>query len=131
MIILNWFLYIAWLSSIVVSFYYWNKDLVLISYRVPLLLVPTVAIIVFSIVFIFNAGSQTVQFTSSLDLWSLWFDWYFPLFFSSFLNLFVAIVIAAVDLLKKRERGVRTFNIIALIATLFTIYHVIPRMPDA
>lgn len=130
-ILINWSIFVAWAMLTAYSYLFVLKNHHVIKEKLLLLVFPTVALIVFAIVFVFNNGSSVAQLSGSRKLWSLWFDFYIPLAIGNIINLVTAVILFLINFIKKAPRTVVFFHFQILIITLFTLYHILPNMPDA
>lgn len=80
MIIINWIVFLIWATLVAYAYRFVFDD---VNMKALLLALPTVALIIFAIVFVFNRGSSVAQLSSSAKLWSLWFNHYFTLMMKS------------------------------------------------
>lgn len=131
MIIINWIVFLIWAMLVVYAYKFVFKNFDDVNMKALLLALPTVALIIFAIVFVFNRGSSVAQLSSSAKLWSLWFNHYFTLVIGNTINLIITMILLFISIIKKRPKRVIFFNIQLFSITLLTLYHVLPRMPDA
>lgn len=131
MIIINWIVFSIWAMLVVYAYKFVFKNFDDVNMKALLLALPTVALIIFAIVFVFNRGSSVAQLSSSTKLWSLWFNHYFKLVIGNTINLIITMILLFISIIKKRPKRVIFFNIQLFSITLLTLYHVLPRMPDA
>ena len=94
------------------------------------ILIPIVTIIPFSYVFIFNTGSNVVQYTDRHDLWSFWCECYIPLFFGNAIGSIIFLVFLIVPLFwaKFKTQTSWPFRLASMALSLF---HILTSIPDA
>ncbi len=131
MIFVNWIIFLSWVCITVYACLYIFKNRSLSKKGAALLVFPIIALIIFAVVFIFNSGSNVAQLSNSKELWSLWFQLYFPLAIGNLVNLICAVILISVNLVKRQTKKALLSYLNILVVTLLTIYHVIPNMPDA
>lgn len=131
MIIVNWVIFLVWAILTAQTYVFAFRNRNVIKKKTILLVFPTAALIIFSIVFVLNRGSQVAQLSSSGELWSLWFHWYFPLVIGNVVCLITTVIFLSISLIKQQPKSITIFDLHLLVITLFTLYHILPMMPDA
>lgn len=132
---LMWALYFIWLSTTAGWLFFAMRQIAektfsKLNFMVP---VPLISVLVFSYVFIFNRGSNVVQLSESLDLWSFWSTAWIPLSIGNLLCGAIFIVSLFVPFSGAKFEGWSNlaFRVLILVTLASGILLVVSSMPDA